>query len=250
MHNCGGDQRSPRSACASAQSDPGLHCSLFVIENTLNASKTVPRKRNRIHKQAKTQNTVNHWSKFRKLRNEVTSLIRKSKFEYKHKLIIKINENNVTAKTWFKLAKQITSKHSSSQIPPLIVNGIEASTDIDKTETLNDYFCQQSSIDDINQQLPHSVPLRNCSIESINISPINVRDAISTINPSKASGPDLISPRLLREASLELSDHCLYISPDLLNSSYFPTNWKLANVAPIFKREIGRIPRTIAQFHY
>ncbi len=72
------------------------------------------RKRNRIHKQAKTVNNEQAWYKFRKIRNEVTSLLRKCKLEYKNKIIEQINDNNVTAKTWFKLAKKLTDKKCSS----------------------------------------------------------------------------------------------------------------------------------------
>ncbi len=73
--------------------------------------RTLIRKRNRMHKQAKINNTDLLWSRFRKIRNEVTALIRKSKLEYKNKLIKKINDDKLTARNWFKLAKKV-NKHT------------------------------------------------------------------------------------------------------------------------------------------
>ncbi len=47
------------------------------------------RKRKKVHKKAKLANTESAWSKFRKLRNEVTKLIRKCKSDYDTKIIEK-----------------------------------------------------------------------------------------------------------------------------------------------------------------
>ncbi len=190
------------------------------------------RKRNIIHKKAKTNNNEITWAHFRKIRNEVTSLLRKCKLEYKDGLVEKINNDNISAKTWFKLAKQLTDKHSSStQIPTLLDNRAEATTDIEKTEMLNAYFCRQSSIDDSGHGLPPLI-MPQQTISSISISSEDIYDCISIIDPSKASGPDLISPRLLREGASELSLPLSAYFNLLLATSYFPPAWKLANVTP------------------
>ncbi len=140
------------------------------------------------------------------------------------------------AKTWFKIAKQLTDKNSSTpQIPILIENGTEATSDIEKTEMLNTYFCKQSSIDDSNHVLPPLI-LPQHNISSIHISPTDICDAISSIDPSKACGPEPISPRLLREGINELSSPLSIIFNILMNSSHFPSSWKLANVIPILKK--------------
>ncbi len=110
------------------------------------------------------------------IRNEVTSLLRKCKLEYKDGLVEKINNDNISAKTWFKLAKQLTDKHSSStQIPTLLDNRAEATTDIEKTEMLNAYFCRQSSIDDSGHGLPPLI-MPQQTISSISISSEDIYD--------------------------------------------------------------------------
>ncbi len=126
--------------------------------------------------------------------------------------------------------------HRLYNVPPLCDNGIEATTDLEKVNLLNSYFCTQSSIDDSNHHLPPTIPVSNHNLSTIVISPSDVRDAISFIDPSKACGPDTISPRLLREAAQELSEPLATYFNILINSSHFPSSWKLANVIPIFKK--------------
>ncbi len=142
---------------------------------------------------------------FDKIRNNVTALLRKCKSDYENKIVEKVNDNNTPVKTWFKLAKQLKGKQTSTSIPTLIDDDTEASTDDDKVEFLNSFFSKQSTIDDSLHALPPSPQPTHPTLSNIKISPKDVTDAISMINVSKASGPDLISPRLLREGSLELS---------------------------------------------
>ncbi len=61
-------------------------------------------------------------------------------------------------------------------------------------------------------------------------------DAISYIDSSKASGPDSVSPRLLKEGINELSRPLARLFNKLISSSIFPQSWKLANVTPIYKK--------------
>ena len=47
------------------------------------------RKKNRLHKKAKRHNKLSYWDKFRKIPNDVTALIRKSRDDYNNDLIKK-----------------------------------------------------------------------------------------------------------------------------------------------------------------
>ncbi len=135
------------------------------------------------------------------------------------------------------MAKQLTDKKgSSSQIPTLIENDFEAVTDIEKSDILNKYFCKQSTIDDSNHNLPEALQLPNYTLSTIAISPGDVLDALKLIDPTKACGPDLVSPRLLREAAHALSTPLATYFTRLINDSHFPDSWKFANVVPIYKK--------------
>ena len=103
------------------------------------------------------------------------------------------------AKSFLKLNKQ------TNNIPTLLNQTIEASTDTEKATLLNDFFSQQSTVDDLNKNPPPTTAPPIATLSNIHITPQDVIDALSKVDPSKACGPDLVSPRLLKEASHELS---------------------------------------------
>ena len=74
------------------------------------------------------------------------------------------------------------------------------------------------------------------TLNNLNISPQDVIDAISVMDSSKACGPDLISPRLLKEGANQLAIPLSTFYNTLLSRSLFPSAWKRANVTPIFKK--------------
>lgn len=111
------------------------------------------KKGQKLHKTEKQQNTEESRSKFRKARNEVTRYIRKSKQNYNDKLTDKINSSNVSAKEWFKIAKQLTNKRSSSTFPALIENNQHMTNNDEKARVLYNFFCAQSTLDESNLAL-------------------------------------------------------------------------------------------------
>ncbi|CAG2246333.1 DNA2 [Mytilus edulis] len=63
------------------------------------------RHRNRIHHKAKTSNNPDHWKKFREIRNEIISLVRKAKEDYKCKLTSQLIDKNIPPGKWWRIAK-------------------------------------------------------------------------------------------------------------------------------------------------
>ncbi len=91
-------------------------------------------------------------------------------------MIDTINQNNITAKTWFKMTKSLlTNANCSSQIPTLIQNDITADLDIDKANILNDHFCRQSTVDDTNKNPPDIHINNNSTLSNINITSQEVK---------------------------------------------------------------------------
>ncbi|VDI64806.1 Hypothetical predicted protein [Mytilus galloprovincialis] len=96
------------------------------------------RKKNRIHRKAKKYNNPSDWSKFKKIRNEVTSLIRKSKEEYNNNLIKKIMNSSPSTTNWWKTVKQISGlKANDASVPPLMVNNNLIFDEIEKANEFN-----------------------------------------------------------------------------------------------------------------
>ncbi|CAG2257732.1 unnamed protein product [Mytilus edulis] len=67
------------------------------------------RHRNRIHHKAKTSNNPDHWKKFREIRNEIISLVRKAKDDYKCKLTSQLIDKNIPPGKWWRIAKSVSN---------------------------------------------------------------------------------------------------------------------------------------------
>ena len=65
---------------------------------------------------------------------------------------------------------------------------------------LNEYFSSQSVVNDINKALPPRMDTNN-EVNSITIPEQEVKGVLDNLNVTKACGPDLISPRLMKEGA-------------------------------------------------
>ena len=131
---------------------------------------------------------------------------------------------------------------SNHTIPTLKLNDKFAEKNIDKANMLNDYFCPQAVVNDNNKQLPQQTFTCNSRLNSITISQQDVRDVLNNLNVTKASAPDLISPRLLKVGATILSKPLSIIFNRSLLQGYFPSNWKDANVTAIYKKADKSMP--------
>ena len=68
------------------------------------------RKRDRIRRKLKSNNTAYNISKYKKIRNQVFNLLRNAKRKYHTNLCNKIKSNQFASKDWWKLIKQLSNK--------------------------------------------------------------------------------------------------------------------------------------------
>ena len=202
--------------------------------------KRLIRKRNRLYKKAKKNNNPVHWEKYRRIRNNVVSNLRKSKQKYYSSLAEKVNSSDHNnSKLWWKIVKQFLQdqKALSSEFPPIKEGDNLATGDADKAELFNDFFAKQCSLHTENAEPPEiSYPIRS-TLTNIIIDENLVKDCISLLKVPKASGPDNISPKLLKACSGSICKPLLLIFNKSLESATFPTDWKSANVNPLHKKE-------------
>ena len=90
-----------------------------------------------------------------------------------------------------------------------------------------------------------SPPLRSVThthLQTIRFTRQDVKDVLLSLKVSKASGPDLISPRLLKEGADVLAMPLSLLFNFLITCGYFPTPWKDANVTPVDKKKDKSLP--------
>ena len=63
-----------------------------------------------------------------------------------------------------------------------------------------------------------------------------ISDIIQILHPNKASGPDVISHKMLKLCPNKIALPLQIIFNKFLQQSKYPTNWKLAHVIAVFKK--------------
>ena len=164
------------------------------------------RKRKRLYRKAKQTNLERHWIKFRQLRNETNTMIRNSKQQFYNNIAEKLKSKSLSSKDWWSTLKTFISPNLNSAIPPIEFEGIIYTDDFEKANLFNNYFQGQTVLDDNNAVLPElPEPSYLTSLSSIAFDPQEVEEILRTLKTDKASGPDGLSNRILKELSHELS---------------------------------------------
>ena len=78
---------------------------------------------------------------------------------------------------------------------------------------------------------PHYTPIANLDITTTGVDRL-----LAKLDPNKASGPDNISCRILKELAVELAPALTAIFNQSIDSGSLPTEWTKANVTPIYKK--------------
>jgi len=121
-------------------------------------------------------------------------------------------------------------------IPTLEDDSLETASDIDKAEILNKFFTGTFTSESLDTIPVFSDREFVSTLDNISIDVSTVKDKLSNLNPGKATGPDGISPRVLKEAAVELCILLSIIFKKSLSEGKLPADWKVANIIPIYKK--------------
>ena len=71
---------------------------------------------------------------------------------------------------------------------------------------------------------------------AISIITHGIENLLGNLDPSKAMGPDKISPYTLKYCAAEISPILQLIFTQSLNTGQLPSDWLKANICPVFKK--------------
>ncbi len=113
-------------------------------------------------------------------------------------------------------------------------NGSTVTDDGEMAAMLNEYFC---SVFTKGQGQPAvAASTVTATIGQLQITPAMVSKRIDKLRPEAAAGPDKIGPQLLQALKEEVSAPLAAIFNESLSSGLVPTDWRRANVTPIYKK--------------
>ena len=104
----------------------------------------------------------------------------------------------------------------------------------DKARVLNSQFGSIFSIDKGENPIIQG-QCTNSSINNIVINTEGIVKLLNQLNSNKASGPDNISARFLRETSSEIAPALAFIFQASLYQQCIPEDWRKAYVTPVYK---------------
>ena len=111
-----------------------------------------------------------------------------------------------------------------------------ATCDQDKARSFNSYFYSVFNDKDLtNDSLTTTNETSGTSLSDIVITAENVHEALVSLDPNKAMGPDGISPKVLKYCADALVNPISYLFQLTITNSYLSFEWQTHCVIPIFK---------------
>ena len=201
------------------------------------------RKRKRASRRAKQTNFMNDWNTFRRLRNKTISMIRESKKALNESLSDKLKSDSLSPRQWWSLLKSFISPSSQASSPPLEKDGLVFVEEVEKANVLNDFFRDQTLLNDHDVALPEIAPylVERC-LSSLVLSPDEVKLILKSLPVGKATGPDGLSNRILSVLADELSVPVCALFNQSLQHGTVPECFKETHVYPILKGGDPAVP--------
>ena len=166
-----------------------------------------------------------------RIRRESKKLIRRSKKDLEE-YIADASKSN--PKEFYRYVN--SKKAFVSNIGPIEnENGNHTNDEMEMATILNRFFGSVFTDED-SSSIPQPEGRTLNSINSIDISESDVLKTIEKMDTNKAAGPDKISPRILKETKHQVSKPLSILFNKSLIVGKVPSDWKCANVTPIFKK--------------
>ena len=147
----------------------------------------------------------------------------------KRKIFRQLRKN----KKWWQVINSLAGKAAHSSIP--VIGHITAR---EKANIFCKTFAKKCNFPDADAPSPHLVDQPTIpSTDNIIFKPKIIKRLLNQLVPNKATGPDHIPARVLKECRAELASPLCRLFHLCFSHSVFPGQWNTATVIPIHKRE-------------
>ena len=175
-----------------------------------------------------------------KARNLCNAKLKSAKFHYEQKIKNKLLNTYRDARSFWSFAKDVSNNFIKSSTPPLIdCDGDPIIDSKSKANVFVKIFAKNSTLEVTNQRPPVIPPVR-CRMKRIHFRTRVISRVLRSLNANKSSGPDGVTPTVLKNCDSSLSQPLARLFHLSYSSGVYPTNWKLTNVQPVFKKKGNR----------
>ena len=194
------------------------------------------KKKRKIYRQYKKDNLLSTKEKFIKARKYYNQTEKKAKKKYNLELKENLTDRNISNKKWWRVVNTLSGKPGHSDIPVIVEDNIAYTTAREKAQVFCKTFAEKCNLQGARKDAPFLDKSTHSSFNNVTFKPKIIHRLLRQLDPAKATGPDLIPSRVLKECSAELASPLSRLFQLCFDNGVFPSNWKRANVVPIHKR--------------
>ena len=140
--------------------------------------------------------------------------------------------SSINSKKFWSFIKKL--KKDNNGVQALKANNKVITNSKEKANVFNSHF--KSVFTDEPDYIPDKGPSPHPVMEDINVTTSGIIKLLQNLDVHKASGPDEISTRLLKETAEVTAPVLKLIFEKSLDTGEVPYDWRVANVAPIYKK--------------
>ena len=167
----------------------------YITEDIIHALN----KKESLRKRAKSTNSSSLWDRYRQLRRSIKIMIRSKKREYISSLASSVKEKPKEFWRFFK------AKTTGSSLPVILTHNDEQFTTAErKADAFNKYFASTFHPTTPRSSSDGSSNYGENTLDSICVRTEEISYILSNLSTEKATGPDEISARMLKECSNEI----------------------------------------------
>ncbi len=162
----------------------------------------------------------------------------RAKKNYYGKLKTNLSSKDISAKKFWSIMKELHGAKVKDTIPTIIDNNKTYITDLEKANLFGEFFAETCSLPEPPTPIifPPITYKTNQRLTTIDFVPHEVGKIMKQLNINKASGPDRISYRFLKECADTLSEPFCRLFTKSMSSNIFPAKWKESFLSPVYKK--------------
>ena len=195
------------------------------------------KKKQRLYNRAKSTQKASDWENHRSFQKEVQKKCRRNYWSFQNNMF---NEStDLSNKSFWKFVN--AKKQEPTTIFSLKSGGKIIFDSKGKATAFNDQFSSVFTSENVST-MPDLGQSAFPAMDHINVTCDGVLKLLQSLDIKKATGPDTLPARLLKEFADEISPILTYIFQKSLDSGIIPSDWREANISPIFKKGDRSVP--------
>ena len=162
---------------------------------------------------------------------------RNSQAQWQADIKRKLCNGNVSSKQWWGIIRDKQGTKQDSSIPPISKpNGDVALSSTDKATCFAKFFSDKMKVEDPYRTPPLLPCITGGRVTSVSITQEMVLKELVGLNHQKASGPDKISPLLLKKCASQIAKPLHSILQRCIDECEWPSMWKSSSIIPVHKK--------------